>query len=114
MWTSSEELRGSVVLVGSDGTNYKPLANENVSPDARNLVSGLKPAMIGMLGPMGEHMEFVFFPSNSLDRKPIADAKAEGTFHFKIGDVAYNWRLPLGSLLPMKVCPTDGEELKSK
>jgi hypothetical protein len=110
-WTPKAELRNSIVLKGSDGTNYMPIGEDQVSPDARNLAAAMKPALANMLGPVGEHTEFVFFPGNSPDGKPIADAKAEGSFRFKIREDVYSWRLPLGSLLPMKVCPKDGEKL---
>ena len=35
----------------------------------------------------------------------------EGSFTVKMMDETYNWRLPLGSLLPKKVCRTCGESL---
>jgi len=110
-WTSRDELRGTIVLQASDGTNYMPIPEEQVSPDARNLGAALKPVLANMLGPLGENLEFVFFPGSSPDGKRIADAKVNGSFRFKMRDGTYSWRLPLGSLLPMKACPVDGEEL---
>ena len=71
----------------------------------------MKPVLVNMLGPMGEHMEFFFFPRTSASGQPIADAKAEGSFRFGVGKDVYDWRLPLGSLLPQKTCPVDGERL---
>ena len=110
-WISSEDLRSGVELQDSSGTRYVALAEDQVSPDARNLAASMKPALTNMLGPMGEHMEFFFFPSTSPNGRPIADAKADGSFRFRVGKDFYDWRLPLGSILPKKVCPVDREEL---
>lgn len=110
-WISKEDLRSAVILQDSSGTRYAPLKEEQISPDARNLAALMKPMLANMLGPMGEHIEFFFFPGTSESGKPIADAKAEGSFRFQLGPEAHDWRLPLGSLTPKKVCPVDGEEL---
>ena len=89
-WASPEETRAAAVLHGSDGTRYTPIATDDVSPDAVNLAAMMGPVLEGMLGPMGENMEFLFFPSTGADGEPIADPVAEGTFSFQLGEDMYD------------------------
>jgi hypothetical protein len=110
-WIPKETVRESVMLQDAAGTRYAPLKEEQVSADVRNLAAMLKPVFAGMLGPMGQNMEFYFFPSASVEGRPIAEARAEGSFRFQVGADLYDWRLPLGSLLPKKVCPVDRQHL---
>ncbi len=110
-WFAKEDVRASLLLQDASGTRFAPLTDAQVSPDARNLAAIMKPILSGMLGPMGEHMDFFFFPSKSAEGRLIADAKAEGSFRLQIGEEPYDWRLPLGSLIPKKRCPVDGEQL---
>lgn len=110
-WIPGERLRDRILLQDSAGTRFAPLKEEQVSSDARNLAGMLKPVLANMLGPMGQNMEFFFFPSASANGRPIADARAEGSFSFQVGTDVYEWRLPLGSLLPKKTCPVDGQKM---
>ena len=57
-------------------------------------------------------MQVLLFPAYGNDGIRIADAKEEGSFTVElIGGEAFTWRLPLGSVLPPKVCPVDGEQM---
>lgn len=107
----SEDLRKGVVLVDAAGGEYRPIAADGVSADARNLVTMMKPVLANMMGPMGENMTFFFFPGETKDSKPIARAATKGEFVLKVDDEAFAWRTPLGSVLKVKVCPVDGEEM---
>lgn len=71
----------------------------------------MKPLFANMLGPMGQNMVFFLFPSNNKEGQKIADSKKEGSFSVEMGEREFRWRLPLGSLLPPKICPTCGEKL---
>jgi len=106
-----DEIRGSIKLMDSAGTAYKPLKEEELSADARNFLGMVKPVFENMLGPMGQNMHFIVFPAKDKSGKMIASAKDEGSFTISTGDKDFRWRLPLGSLLPPKVCPVDGEIL---
>ena len=63
------------------------------------------------MGQLGKNFHFVLFPATNKERLPIMEAKKEGRFSLNLGGDNLRWRLPLGSLLPQKVCPIDGEEL---
>ena len=56
-------------------------------------------------------MHLYLFPAKNKADKPIMEAKKDGAFTIGLADESFNWKLPLGSLLPPKVCPVDGEEL---
>ena len=104
-------IQNSIQIVDREGTHYRPLSDEKIDADTINFLSMMKPAFVNMLGPMGQNMHFFLFPSLSKKGKNIADAKSEGTFSVKLDKREFKWRLPLGSLLPPKVCPVDGEKM---
>lgn len=108
-WTQEDPLRSNLALVDRDGLEYRPLSGNAVSPDAKNLISILRPVVANMLGPMGEHLYFMYFPGMTDGNTPIADPLAEGTFSIRMGKVTHKWRLPLGAMLPKKQCTVDNE-----
>ncbi len=108
-WTQEERLRSNFALIDRNGKEYRPLASGAVSPDAKNLIAILRPVIANMLGPMGEHLYFMYFPSLTDGKIPIADPLAEGSFAIRMGNDTHKWRLPLGALLPKKQCPVDSE-----
>ncbi len=104
-------IKNSIQIIDSQGTYYRPLGDEKIDADTKNLLSMMKPVFVNMLGPMGQNMHFFLFPSLNEKGRKIADAKREGTFSVKLDKREFKWRLPLGSLLPPKVCPVDGEKM---
>ncbi|NIQ86285.1 MAG: hypothetical protein GTN83_16055, partial [Acidobacteria bacterium] len=105
------ELRKSIVLIDAEGDRYVPLAEGAVSADATNLAVMMKPLLSNMLGPTGENMGFFFLPATTEAGGLIADPLGEGTFTVRVGDQPFEWRTPLSSAIPSKVCPVDGEEM---
>jgi hypothetical protein len=110
-WTSDNTLRSGLVIMDSSGHEYTPMALEQVSADAKNFAAILKPLLTGLLGAVGENLHFFYFPSLTQAGTPVADPRAEGSFAVRVGAQVHRWRLPLGSLLPERVCPVDGERL---
>lgn len=110
-WTGESELLSAIQLIGPKGETYEPLKSSMLSPDVRNLSQSLRPVLANMLGPMGENMQVVFFRSADALGAPLANALSPGKFSLRVMGESYRWRLPLGSLLPKKRCPTDGEEM---
>lgn len=108
---SQEALRGSLTVIDERGNEYRPLKEEEISGDAKNLFASMKPGLAGIAGPIGEHMHFFCFPAKTEEGRLIADPLESGELAVKMGDKTFQWRLPLGSLLPPKVCPVDGEQL---
>lgn len=103
------EVRKQVVFVDTSGKEHRPLADDAINQDVKLFLGVMKPMLANMLGPMGESMYFFAFPARSEAGKPLADPLSEGAFAFKVADQTFNWRLPLGSLMPPKMCPRDKE-----
>lgn len=104
-------IRETVRLIDSEGRKYEAIPAEDVPPDLQNLFASLRPIMSNLIGPMGENLAYLAFPAKTPEDRMIAAATEPGEFAVQIADELMEWRLPLGSLLPPKVCPQDGEEL---
>lgn len=108
-YKSEEVIRSTIQVVDIQGAVHRPLPENKVDPDTKNLLAIMKPVLTNMMGKMGENMHFVVFPAKDAAGRRLADPASEGTFSLKLGSDEYKWRLPLGSLLPPKICPVDGE-----
>ena len=104
-------IQNDIQVIDRQGIQYSPLSDDIINVDMQNLLAMLKPVLVNMLGPLGQNMHFFLFPPKGKDGRDIAAAKEEGTFTVKLDKREFKWRLPLGSLLPQKVCPVDGEKL---
>ncbi|UCG51919.1 MAG: hypothetical protein JSW58_17430 [Candidatus Latescibacterota bacterium] len=105
------EIRSTIRIKDNQGTRYQPLGEDEVGADTKSLLAMMKPVFVNMFGPMGENMHFVIFPAKDKEGRRIGEAKREGAFSVSLGEREFRWRLPLGSLLPPKICPTCGEKL---
>ena len=111
LYKSEKTIRDSIQLIDSQGTIYHPLSNEKIDADTKNLLSIMKPVLSNMMGQMGANLNFIIFPSKSKTGEKIIEPRREGSFSVKLAESEFVWRLPLGSLLPAKICPVDGERL---
>lgn len=105
-----QTIRSEIVILDGSGKQYKPMDETDLGPDLQNLLLMMKPALGNMMGAMGKNFDFYVFPANGSDGKSIANPKKDGSFTVQLGDQNFRWRLPLGSLLPPKVCPQCGEK----
>ena len=110
-YKSEEVIRSTIQVVDVQGGAHRPLPVARVDPDTKMLLSVMKPLLSNMIGKMGENMHFIIFPAKDAAGRKIADASKEGTLSLKLGADVYKWKLPLGSLLPARSCPVDGERL---
>jgi hypothetical protein len=110
-YTSETDIRAGLKIQDGQGASYLPIKEEKVNPDTKNLLAMMKPIFSNMLGPMGQNMHFYAFSATDREGKRIADARKEGNFSVTLTGREYKWRLPLGSLLPPRICPVDGETL---
>jgi len=92
-----------------DNNILKPLKDDEITQDAKNLFSMMKPMFANMLGQLGSAIEFFAF--DGLDEKGnrYLNPKKENRFSVQLFGEDYNWRLPLGSLLPQKIDPKTKE-----
>jgi hypothetical protein len=110
-YNSVDNIRNSIVLIDNDKKSYKPLEYKNLDPNIQNLLSTLKPILKNAMGQLGENMNFFVFTDKKSNNKRVSDPYLKGNVQINIKDKIYKWRTPLGSLLPMKICPKDGEAM---
>jgi hypothetical protein len=108
-YTDAETLANEVTLEDSHGERYAPLPPESISEDVRNMIQMFRPLLANMMGAMGQHMEFLVFPSLDKAGRPLADPRGSGAMNVHVGDVSMRYRLPLGSLLVQAVDGKTGE-----
>ncbi len=92
-----------------NGKELLPLDAEKISVGAQTVLATLKPLVSGMLGQFGKGIQFVVYPSKQ-DNQRLIDPKKPGSFDYTLFDQSFHWRLPLASLLPMKIDPKTKEE----
>jgi hypothetical protein len=97
--------------VDGDGEKYRPLQDKEITSEVASFLESLRPSMASMAGAFGEGCHFFMFPARSSDGGRIADPRESGNFSVRVGDRSFSWRLPLGSVLPPKRCPVDGQML---
>lgn len=83
-----------------DGKTISTIEDRALPPDVKNLLAMFKPIIAGMLGQMGEGLEFIVLSNSSKDGRKTIDPMKPGTIDTKFFDAQFRWRLPLGSLLP--------------
>ena len=106
-----DSVRKSIILVDKTGAQHSPLNEDQVSSDARNFSQMMTPILANMLGNLGKNLHFFFFPAVTQNGDRIAEAATPGSFSVEMGGEMFQWKLPLGSALPPKVCPQDEEEM---
>lgn len=92
-----------------DGKVIEPLAPDQVTGGAQVVLGAMKPALAGILGPLGQSIELVVYPSKHDNVRLIDPAKA-GSFQYSLYEQTFHWRMPLASLLPKKIDPKTNEE----
>ena len=110
-YKTEQAIRDSIQLIDSQGAVYRPLARESIDAETASLLSVMKPVLSNMMGQLGQNMNFVLFPAKDKAGQPLLSPRREGSFTIKLSEHTFKWRLPLGSLLPPKICPVDGEQL---
>jgi hypothetical protein len=105
-----ESVKNKISIKINEGPSLKPLSETDLSGDAQNLFSAMKPIMANMLGQLGKGMEFFCFKAKDANGKKLLNPKEKGLLTVSFGKSSYKFRLPLGSLLPPKYDPETGEE----
>lgn len=108
---SDVDIRAIIRTQDNEGTLYSPFKEDQIDADIKNFLSMMKPLLANVLGPMGQNIHFFLFPAKKENGQKIADVKSDGRFSVKLGERYFSWRLPLGSLLPQKICSVDMEKL---
>jgi hypothetical protein len=110
-FVDEKTIRDSLKLIDTNGVEYQPLPEADIPADLKNFFGILQLSLRNMMGSMGENLHLYCFPAKSPDGEVIAAARHPGTLSVRLGEELYEWRLPLGSFVPPKICPVDGEKL---
>jgi hypothetical protein len=103
--------RRRLTVVDQDGNSHKPIATADYSPDLDSFLAMMKPVLAQSMGRMGQNLNFYVFDAKNEKGLPIANPTQEGKFSVMLGEDKFTWRLPLGSLLPPKICPKCGDSM---
>jgi hypothetical protein len=107
---SAEHVRKNVTVQADDGKSLPPLGDNEIAPEAKNLLLVMKPVFGKMLGEFGKGMELVCFKGKDDTGARLLDPRKKGQLLVTYGGKEYKWRLPLGSLLPPKYDAESGEK----
>jgi len=110
-YAPEEEIRSRVQLKDADGTLYRPIAEEELGGDVKNLMAMMKPIFVNMIGPMGSNMHFFAFPAETKNARRIVEATQDGKFSVLLGEGEFKWRTPLDALVSPKTCPKCKENM---
>lgn len=99
----------AIQLIAPGGTRFPPLGEDQLSPDLRTFFQVMKPMLANMLGQVGKGLEFIAFDGRRPEGGRLLDPRREESFTITFDGRRYDWRLPLGSLLPPAVDAKTGE-----
>lgn len=103
------ELVSAIQLIAPGGARFPPLGEDQLSSDLRTFFQVMKPMMANMLGQVGKGLEFIAFDGRGPGGGRLLDPRREESFAITYDGRRYDWRLPLGSLLPPAVDARTGE-----
>ncbi len=105
------DIKANIKIKDSHGTRYLPISEDEISSNTKSFLASWKPVLEEAYGQWGENTHFILFPGKDKNGHRIVDPKKDGSFSVELGKKEFRWRLPLGSLVPPKICPTCGEKL---
>jgi hypothetical protein len=106
-----ESIREALTVIDAEGNKYESIDLSKTSANLGKILTRIKPRLARMMGTFGNNYDFFVFPAIGRNGKRIADPKKEGTFTVQFKEQNFKWKLPLGSMLPPKVCPKCHENL---
>ena len=107
---SKEEIVTNFFLYAGQHKNAKAMSDDDISPEAKNILAMMRPAFGQMLGQFGQGTQFLCYKGKDAQGNKLLDPKKEGKILVKYGSKSFQWRLPLGGLLPPKYDPKTDEK----
>jgi hypothetical protein len=104
-YAASTDLQKNLSVIDPQGQPMALIPESKQSTSIKNLIAVMGPVFTNMLGDVGKHMSFLVFEGKSKNGARRADPTKPGVLTARFGGEEFRWRLPLGSLLPPKVCP---------
>lgn len=100
-----------IQLIDGNKSVHKPIPEEELNQDLKRMLEVFKPAMVNMLGKLGEQLQFFIFDNYDVNGDKILAPREKGNFSIVVNESKFAYRTPLGSMVEKKICPTTGEEL---
>lgn len=97
-------LVATLALRIDDGPSLRPVPEEALPNEFRDVLGAMRPAFRRMLGQLGSAIEIAVFEVP----EPI-DPLRDGRLRLDLANETFAWRLPLGSLMPPTADPDSGE-----
>jgi|GEM_PF-4018293 len=104
-----DRMRDSARLKFGDHAPLTPVREEDQPDDVRTMVRFMKPVIGGMLGQVGDAMEFVVFKDADEHGKSQMNVHAHTRAALDFDNDSFTWNLPSVSLLPARVDPSTGD-----
>jgi len=101
----------AIQLIDSKGKVHNHIPEDKLNPDLKTMLEVFKPTMAGMLGKMGEQLQFFIFNNFDADGDKVLSPREKGNFTVVVNETKFTYRTPLGSMVEKKICPTTGIEL---
>ncbi|MAX81073.1 MAG: hypothetical protein CL843_12980 [Crocinitomicaceae bacterium] len=108
-YKTKNEIINSTYII-TDDKEYHPIPTSEVSGDMTVILGMFTPVLANMLGTMGENMHFIVFQPENEKGNPLINPTEKGAFTIMLAGEAFNFRLPVGALMPAKWCEKDQEE----
>lgn len=108
-YTKPEELQKGFTVIDSQNQVVPVVPEQKQSTATKNMLGIMKPVMSNMLGEFGKNITFIVTEGKKKDGSRRIDPTKPGGLLVKLNADEFRWRLPLGSLLPEKVCPKCNE-----
>jgi len=100
-----------LTFIGTDGSQNKPLNEQDLPSEMKTVLNVMKPMMGSMLGELGSNYEFLVFSSVNANNETIIDLYGADSVSFIISDTTLDINFPLNALVVEKICPTDNKTL---
>lgn len=111
VYKSGDEITQNIIFTDAYGSRYFPVKPENTEYRLQMLFTNFKPVFAQMMGSYGQNINLVVFDvSQNPESRP--NPTDTGRYYMKFFNKDYSFRLPVGSFLPPKYCPVDGEKYK--
>jgi hypothetical protein len=110
-YLSRDSITAHLVLTGNDGKSYRPIDAKTATFSVQMMMGVFEPILTKLFGQFGKNMQVYIFNDINAKKERACDPYKKGYISLKTLSTEYKWRTPIGSLLPLKICPVDKEEM---
>ena len=106
-----DSIKNNILVIDNEKLKHYPISYDKLDAGLQNLLATLKPVLKNAMGQLGENMNFFVFNDKKENNKRVSDPYQKGILQINIQNKEYKWRTPFGTLMPLKYCPKDKEEM---